>query len=75
MFFIIEEAKEVINRYILNKRKFFKVYKLDFWYYIIVYKDFIYKFRIRVSLLIKKEVVIIIFITYFYSLITYYKNK
>ena len=73
LFFIIKKAKNVINYYVLNKREFYKVYKSDCCYYIIIYKDLIYKFRIRAFLLKKKGIVIIILITYSYSFVIYYK--
>ena len=75
MFFIIKEVKKVINCHILDKEEFYKVYKSDFRRYIVVCKDSVYKFRIRASLLIKKEVVITIFIIYSCSPVTHYKNK
>ena len=75
LFFIIEKAKDVINHYVLDKRKFYKIYKSDCRCYIIICKDFIYKFKIKAFLLKKKSVVIIILIVYFYSFVIYYKNK
>ena len=75
LFFIIKKAKNVINCYVLDKGEFYKVYKSDCCCYIIICKDLVCKFRIRASLFKKKDVVIIIFIVYFYSFIIYYKNK
>ena len=75
LFSIIEEAKDIINRYVLDKGKSYKVYKSDCCRYIIIYKDPVYKFRIRASLLKKKDVVIIILTAYSYSFTIYYKNK
>ena len=73
LFFIIKEAKDTINRYILDKGEFYKVYKSNCCCYIIIYKDLVYKFKIRASLLKKKDVIITIFIAYSYSLAIYYK--
>ena len=75
MFSTIEEAKEAINRYILNKEEFYKVYKLYSQYYIVVYKNFVCKFRIKAFLLIKKRIVVTIFTAYFCSSVAHYKNK
>ena len=75
LFFIIKKAKNIINYYVLDKEEFYKVYKSDCCYYIIICKDLIYKFRIRVFLLKKKGIIIIIFIIYSYSPVIYYKNK
>ena len=75
VFSTIEEAKEAINRHILNEGESYKVYKSDSRRYIVVCKDSVYKFKIRASLLIKKGVVIIIFTAYSCSPVTYYKNK
>ena len=75
LFFIIKKVRDIINYYVLDKREFYKVYKSDCCCYIIIYKDPVCKFKIRVFLLKKKGVVIIIFIAYSYSFIIYYKNK
>ena len=73
LFFIIEEVKDVINRYVLDEGEFYKVYKSNCCRYIIICKDLIYKFKIRASLLKKKDVIITIFIAYSYSPAIYYK--
>ena len=75
MFPTIEEARDTINRYVLDEEESYKVYKSDSRYYIIVYKDPTCKFRIRASLLKKKGVVITILTTYSYSPTNHYKNK
>ena len=75
VFSTIDKAKEAINRYILNKEESYKIYKSDSRRHIVVCKDFVCKFKIKASLLIKKKVVIIIFIAHSYSFVTYYKNK
>ena len=75
LFSTIKEVRDVINCHVLNEGEFYKVYKSDCCRYIIICKDLVYKFKIRAFLLKKKGVVIIILITYSYSLIIYYKNK
>ena len=75
LFSIIKEARDTINRYVLNEGEFYKVYKSDCCRHIIIYKDLVCKFRIKASLLKKKSIVIIILITYSYSFIIHYKNK
>ena len=75
MFSFIQEARDVINRYILNKEEFYRIFKSNNRCYIIIYKDLVCKFRIRASLLKKKGVVIIIFISHSYNLTNHYKNK
>ena len=73
LFFTIKEVRDIINRYVLDKEKSYKVYKSDCRYHIIIYKDTVYKFRIRASLLEKKDVVVTIFIAYSYSFNIYYE--
>ena len=73
LFSTIKEVKDIINCYILDKEKSYKVYKSDCRYYIIIYKDTVYEFRIRASLLEKKDVVVTILIAYSYSSNIYYK--
>ena len=73
LFSIIEEAKDAINRYVLDKGKSYKIYKSNCRRYIIICKDPVCKFRIRASLLKKKDVVITIFTAYSYSFAIYYK--
>ena len=75
LFSIIKKARDTINRYVLDKGEFYKVYKSDCRCHIIIYKDPVCKFKIRVFLLKKKGVVITILIAYSYSFIIYYKNK
>ena len=55
LFSFIKEARDAINRYVLNERKFYKVLRSDSHRYIVIYKDLVYKFRIRASLLKKKR--------------------
>ena len=57
----------------LDEGEFYKGYKSDCRYYIIIWKDLICKFRIRASLLKKQGVVITILTTYSYSSAIYYK--
>ena len=75
VFSTMEEAKEAINRHILDEGESYKVYKSDSRRHIVVCKDSVYKFRIRASLLIKKGVVITIFTAHSCSPATHYKNK
>ena len=75
MFSSIQETRDAINRYILNEGESYRVLKSDSRCYIVIYKDPIYKFKIRASLLKKKGVVIIILIPYSCSPANYYKNK
>ena len=73
LFSIIKEARDTINHHVLDKGKSYKVYKSDYRYYIIIYKDTVYKFKIKASLLEKKDVVVIILTAYSYSSNIYYK--
>ena len=73
LFSTIKKAKDTINRHILDKGEFYKVYKSNCCRYIIIYKDPVYKFKIRASLFKKKGVVITILTTYSYSFAIYYK--
>ena len=73
LFSSIKKTKDIINRYILDKGKSYKVYKSDCCHYIIIYKNTVYKFKIRASLLKKKSVVVTILIVYSYSPTIYYK--
>ena len=66
LFFFIEEAWDIINRYVLNEGESYRVLRSDSRCYIVIYKDLIYKFKIKASLL-KKKRVIIIFILYLCS--------
>jgi hypothetical protein len=60
LFSSIKEARDAINRHVLDKGESYRVYKLDCRRYIIIYKDSVCKFRIRASLLKKKGVIIIL---------------
>ena len=64
MFFIIKEVKDIINYYVLDKEKFYKAYKSDCCYNIIINKDLIFKSKIKTFLLKKKNIVITIFTAY-----------
>ena len=75
LFSTIEEARDTINRHVLNEGKSYKVYKSDCRRHIIICKDPICKFKIRASLLKKKGVVITILTAYSCSPTIYYKNK
>ena len=75
LFPTIEQAQDIINRYILDEGESYKVYKSDSYYYIIICKEATCKFRIRASLLKKKGAVITVLIIHSCSLTTYYKNK
>jgi hypothetical protein len=75
LFPTIKKARDIINRYVLNKGESYKVYKSDSRYYIIICKKVTYKFRIQASLLKKKGVIITVLSAYSYSSATYYKNK
>ena len=75
MFSFIQKARDIINRYILDKGESYRVFKSDSCRYIVIYKDLVYKFRIRASLLQKKGVVITILISHSCSLTNHYKNK
>ena len=75
MFSSIQEARDTINRHILDEGKSYKVLKSDSRHYIVIYKDPVYKFRIRASLLQKKKVVITILIPHSCSPANHYKNK
>jgi hypothetical protein len=75
LFSTIKEARDIINRYVLDKEESYKVYKSDCRRRIIIYKDPVCKFRIRASLLKKKDVVITILTAYSYSPAIYYNNK
>ena len=75
LFSTIKEARDAINRHVLDEGEFYKVYKSDCRRYIIICKDPVCKFRIRASLLKKKGVVITILTAHFCSLTIHYKNK
>jgi hypothetical protein len=71
LFSSIEDARDAINRHVLDEGESYRVYKSDGRRHIIIYKDPVCKFRIRASLLKKKGVVI----PYSCSLASHYKNK
>ena len=75
MFSSIQEARDAINRHILDKGESYRVLKSDNRRYIVIYKDPVCKFRIKASLLKKKRVVITILIPHSYSPANHYKNK
>jgi hypothetical protein len=75
LFSSIKEARDAINRHVLDKGEPYRIYKSDYRCYIIIYKGPVCKFRIRASLRKKKGVVIIILIPYSYSRASHYKNK
>ena len=75
LFLTIKEARDTINRHVLDKEKSYKVYKSDSRRHIIICKDLVCKFIIRASLLKKKGVIITILIPYSCSLANHYKNK
>jgi hypothetical protein len=75
LFLTIKEARDAINRYVLDERESYEIYKSDSCCYIIICKKAACKFRIRASLLKKKGVIITVLSAYSYSSATYYKNK
>jgi hypothetical protein len=75
LFSSIKDARDAINRHVLDKGESYRVYKSDGRRYIIICKDPVCKFRIRASLLKKKGVVITILIPYSCSPASHYKNK
>jgi hypothetical protein len=75
LFSSIKEARDAINRHVLDKGESYRVYKSDCHRHIIIYKDHVCKFRIRASLLKKKGAVITILIPYSCSSASHYKNK
>ena len=75
LFPTIEEARDTINRHVLDEGESYKVYKSNSCRHIIICKETACKFRIRASLLKKEGVVITILNAYSCSPTTYYKNK
>jgi hypothetical protein len=71
----IQEAKDSINRYILDEGELYRVYKSDKIYYIVVCKDSACDFKIRALFLKKKGIQITIIIPYSCNPTIYYKNK
>ena len=71
----MEQARDTINRHVLDEGESYKVYKSDSRRHIIICKEAACKFRIRASLLKKKGVVITILITHSCSPANHYKNK
>jgi hypothetical protein len=50
LFLTIKEARDIINRHVLDKGESYKVYKSNSCRHIIICKKAAYKFRIRASL-------------------------
>jgi hypothetical protein len=75
LFPTIEEARDAINRHVLDEGESYKVYKSDSRRHIIICKETACKFRIRASLLKKKGVVITVLSAHSCSPATHYKNK
>jgi hypothetical protein len=75
LFSSIKEARDTINRHVFDGEESYRVYKPDCCRYIIMYKDPVYKFGIRASLLKKKGVVITILIPYSCSPASHYKEQ
>jgi hypothetical protein len=75
LFSSIEEARDAVNRNVLDEGESYRVHKSDCRRHIIIYKYAVCKFRIRASLLKKKGVVITILIPYSCSPASHYKNK
>ena len=75
LFPTIKDARDAINRHVLDEGESYRVLKSDSRRYIIVCKDLTCKFRIRASLLKKKGVVITILVPHSCSPIIHYKNK
>ena len=71
----MQEAKDSINRYVLDEGESYKVYKSDKTHYIVVYKDSTYNFKIKASFLKKKGVQITIITPYSCNPTIHYKNK
>ena len=71
----IAEAREAINRYVLNNSKSYQVYKLDLKHYILVCKDKSCSFEIQVQCTKKTSVTITQMKLHTCCLIIYYKNK
>jgi hypothetical protein len=75
LFLTIEEARDAINRHVLDEGESYKVYKSDSCRHIIICKKAACKFRIRASLLKKKGVIITVLSAHSCSPATHYKNK
>jgi hypothetical protein len=75
LFLTIEEARDTINRHVLDEGESYKAYKSDSCRYIIICKKAACKFIIRASLLKKNGAIITVLSAYSCSLATYYKNK
>ena len=75
LFPMIEQARDAINRHVLDEGESYKVYKSDSRRHIIICKETACKFRIQASLLKKKGVVIIILVPHSCSPTNHYKNK
>jgi hypothetical protein len=71
----MQEAKDSINRYILDKEESYRVYKSDKTYYIVVCKDSACDFKIRALFLKKKGIQITIITPYSCNPTIHYKNK
>ena len=75
LFLTIKEARDAINRHVLDEGESYEIYKSDSCRHIIICKKAACKFRIRASLLKKKGVIITVLSAYSCSPATYYKNK
>jgi hypothetical protein len=75
LFPTMEQARDAINRYVLDEGESYKVYKSDSRCHIIICKEAACKFRIRASLLKKKGAVITVLTAHSYSPTTHYQNK
>ena len=71
----IAEAREAINRHVLNDSESYQVYKSDSKRYILVCKDKSCSFEIRVQCTKKTSVTITQMKLHTCCLIIYYKNK
>jgi hypothetical protein len=74
-FLYIQEAREAINRSVLDNSESYKVYKSDSKYYIVQYKDKSCIFSIRAVFSKKTGISITKISLYSCCLTVYYKNK